>query len=215
MNVVWVRHGESEANAGGATSHPGEIPLTERGHQQAVELAAAWTRAPDSVVLSPYLRAMQTAAPLLHRFPHVPRETWNIQEFTYLAYDPTITTTAEQRRPRVEAYWQGTDTESIDGEGAESFAMFMERVQSAKRRLENFSRRGIGSVALFGHGQFIKAFLWALHARAVPSELSIADFALYMNSLTIANASLTTLATDGSRWLQVGVETDEALLLSC
>jgi len=55
MKEIWlIRHAESIANAGAATSQPSTIPLTDRGTQQAECVAASFTKQPDLVVLSPY-----------------------------------------------------------------------------------------------------------------------------------------------------------------
>ena len=83
--VLLVRHGQSVANAGGKTS---------RSHQQSTDGArpcAGKGRSPNGFdckptlfVVSPFLRAQQTAEPLRQRFPDVPVEEWPIHEFTFL-----------------------------------------------------------------------------------------------------------------------------------
>jgi 2,3-bisphosphoglycerate-dependent phosphoglycerate mutase len=84
--MLWlVRHGESEANAGDVTGDRDSPPLTAVGRDQATRVASAFPAAPDRVVLSPYVRAIQTAGPLLARFPAVLVESAAVQEFAYLA----------------------------------------------------------------------------------------------------------------------------------
>ena len=64
MEIVLIRHGEPEwVRDGLAVVDP---PLTDRGHRQAQRLAA-WLRDEqfDEVLVSPLVRARQTAAPLL------------------------------------------------------------------------------------------------------------------------------------------------------
>ena len=64
MEIVLIRHGEPEwVRDGLAVVDP---PLTERGHRQAERLAS-WLREErfDEILVSPLLRARQTAAPLL------------------------------------------------------------------------------------------------------------------------------------------------------
>jgi 2,3-bisphosphoglycerate-dependent phosphoglycerate mutase len=109
--MPWlVRHGESEANVGVATSDYAAISLTGRGQEQAERVAAACPPQPERVVLSPYRRARQTAEPLLRRFPGVHVEEQSVQEFTYLAADRCRGMTPEQRQPLVDAYWSRMNT---------------------------------------------------------------------------------------------------------
>jgi broad specificity phosphatase PhoE len=61
--LILMRHAESEGNRAGCfTPHP-EIPLTDRGREQAHEAAQrlAERLAPVRIVSSPFLRARQTA----------------------------------------------------------------------------------------------------------------------------------------------------------
>ena len=78
MRALFIRHGESTGNAGVPCHDLGSIELTERGHEQARQVAASWTQAPALVVTSPYTRTQQTAAPTIARFPGVPVEVWPI-----------------------------------------------------------------------------------------------------------------------------------------
>jgi broad specificity phosphatase PhoE len=86
MKEVWlIRHGESEANAGLASSDPALIPLTEKGYQQAVKVSTVISMIPSLIVFSPYLRTQQTAQPTMQLFPQAECQEWNIQEFTFLS----------------------------------------------------------------------------------------------------------------------------------
>lgn len=101
LTVRFIRHAESAANAGAATSDPASIPLTPRGHDQALAGSDSFSAAPDLIICSPFLRVQQTAAPTCVRFTAAPVQTWAVQEFTYLAPARCAHTTAEQRRPWV------------------------------------------------------------------------------------------------------------------
>ena len=112
--MIWlVRHGESEGNAGAATSDYAAIPLTERGYIQARQVAGACPEPPQRVVFSPYRRARQTALPLLDRFPAVPVEELAVQEFTYLAKDRCRGLDNVARQPLVDAYWNRMEPSCI------------------------------------------------------------------------------------------------------
>lgn len=160
-SIRFIRHGESTANAGAASQTPATIALTALGERQALALAASFSAPPQLIVSSPFLRARQTAAPTIARYTEVPVEIWPVEEFTYLAPARCINTTAEQRRPWVAGYWHRNDPFAIEGSGAESFAAFIARVSNALQRLSERSER---SIAVFGHGQFIKAARWLIEA---------------------------------------------------
>ncbi len=164
-----IRHGESAANAGIATTNPATIPLTLVGCDQAERVAAELSRRPDLIVVSPYLRTQQTAEPTVQRFPDVPVETWPVQEFTYLSPSRCIDMTAEQRRPLVEAYWHRCDPHHDDGPGAESFSAMLGRVRDLQDRL---AAHPAGCIAVFTHGQVMQAFrLLDLHPTMSDREL--------------------------------------------
>lgn len=91
----------------------------------------------------------------MRRFPDVPVETWPVQEFTYLSPSRCIDTTAEQRRPQVEAYWHRCDPDHDDGPGAESFSAMLGRVRDLQNRLV---AHPAGRIAVFTHGQVMQAF---------------------------------------------------------
>jgi len=160
MRTIWfIRHGESEANAGGRTIDPASIGLTDMGLQQAEFIAQAFAEAPSLIVTSSYVRTKQTAVPTLLRFPDACHEQWPVHEFTYLSPGAVANTTVQERRPRVDAFWQRHDPFYVDGTGAESFAGFRGRVEGVMERVKCYENCFI---AVFGHGQFIRGILWSL-----------------------------------------------------
>lgn len=102
---------------------------------------------------SSYLRTRQTAEPSMQRFPDVLVETWPVQEFTYLSPGRCVGTTAAQRRPLVEAYWQRCDAGHVDGAGAESFTAMLRRVRVLRERL---AAHPAGFIVVFTHGQIMQ-----------------------------------------------------------
>lgn len=174
---IWlIRHGESTANAGAATKDASSVPLTDKGWQQARDMAAKFTAPPDLIVVSPYLRARQSAAPTAERFPTVPIETWQVQEFTYLSPVRYANTTVEQRRPFVESYWRTCDPKRVDGPGAESFGHMLDRVRNAARRIETLDA---DSIVIFTHGHIMQA--WRLLADN-PAESDTADMERFLTA---------------------------------
>lgn len=162
---LFVRHAESLANAGGATSDPAMIPLTAGGLEAAAVFAASYAGpSPAKIAVSPYLRAQQTAAPFIQRFPGATVETWPVQEFTYLEPNRFANTTAAQRRPFVENYWATAAADDVDGPGAESFAGFLARVDDCLARLNAEP----GFTVVFCHEMFMKAVMFRCDYPAGP-----------------------------------------------
>ncbi len=75
---LWlVRHGESTANAGARGETPEGTPLTAQGQEQAKAVVADLVKkvgTPTLVVVSPFLRTHQTAAPFLWQMGVLPQE---------------------------------------------------------------------------------------------------------------------------------------------
>ena len=169
MRAIFIRHGESTAKTGLASVDVASIALTQRGEGQASRIAREWPEAPSLIVTSPFQRTRQTAAPTIARFPGVAVETWPIEEFTYLQPARWNGTAGADRRPHVERYWTAADPAYCDGEGAESFAGFLHRVEATLARLAALPPTSL--VYVFGHGQFIQA------ARAVVTGPDLDDTA--------------------------------------
>jgi broad specificity phosphatase PhoE len=198
LTVHFVRHGESVANAGNATSDPALIPLTEKGWVQARGVAETFLQAPALIVTSPYERAADTAKPTIQRFPGVQAEVWPVEEFTYLSPMRCANTTTADRRPWVESYWTSADPEYVDGPGTESFAGLIRRARESLRRLHGMT----GLVAFFGHGQFIQVVRWLVTQS--PERID-ADAMRAFRTFDLENAITTcqviTIKHDGKRWL--------------
>ena len=154
MRGCWlIRHAESTANAGAATSDPASIPLSEVGSAHALSIAAVIPRRPDLIVVSPFLRTRQTAEATISRFPGVPVETWPVQEFTYLAPSRCAGMTAAQRGPLVEAYWKRRGGGAVEGPGAAGVGGLLGRGQQMRERL---ATHATAFIVVFTHGQVMQ-----------------------------------------------------------
>ena len=154
MRDIWfIRHGESTANAGGVTFDTTTVELTELGHRQAQDVSFSFDRAPDLVVMTPYLRTQQTAHYTLQRFPDVPQEIWQLHELRCLSHANYRGTTQAQRAPLVRAYWHRRDPSYHDGEGAETFTDFVSRIEMS---LEKLKMRPEKFIAIFCHGHVMR-----------------------------------------------------------
>jgi 2,3-bisphosphoglycerate-dependent phosphoglycerate mutase len=168
--ILLVRHGQSLANAGGIPPDHITNPLTELGHAQARAFAEGVSCTPTLFLHSPFLRAHQTAEPMLQQFPDVPVEEWPIHEFTYLEPARHNGTNEEQQMPHILKYWESPDPAYIDGPGAESFTQFLDRTREAIHRLAEMAPGGC--VVVFTHGFWMQAFrLLLLFPNATDAKL--------------------------------------------
>jgi broad specificity phosphatase PhoE len=212
---VWfIRHGESVGNAGERTKEAPSYPLSILGFRQAVQLAAALHAEPDLIVVSPYVRARQTAEPVIRRFPKVRVEEWPVQEVQYLDPALCVDTTQEERRALSEEYWKRCDPHYA-APGAESFVEFSTRVCDA---IEHAARRAERRIFVFCHGQVMQAIAWlALSRPALPDSAAMRRFCNFMHGITVPNCAILPLHhhADGSRtlaglWVPDGVEAEAA-----
>lgn len=82
--VYLVRHGQSAANAGIATTCNCTIPLTELGKAQAQWLASHLPK-PDLICASDMTRAIETSIPTREKWPTIPFKILReVREFDYL-----------------------------------------------------------------------------------------------------------------------------------
>lgn len=158
--LVWfIRHAESESNAGLPMEDTRLVPLTPKGIEQARQFANVFARPPSLIVTSYYWRSQQTAQPTIERFPDVPRAVWPVEEFFYLARFRGRLSTRQERLEAADAYWQRCDPFYRESEDAETFAELVQRIQST---LERLRQQEPGFVAVFGHGAFMRVMFWAL-----------------------------------------------------
>lgn len=204
MTTIWlIRHGESEANAGLPTEHPETIPLTALGHKQAQRTSQAFAHAPGLIVTSKYLRARQTAQHTQQRFPDVPVETWDIHEFTYLSPAALGTSTIAERKPLSSAYWEKCNPSAVEGADTESFAGFIERIQTLQKRLLHQDQ---DFVAIFCHGFVIKALLWShLLGSFNPTPDYMRGFHLFHRSFDLFNCAIIEMKLDGEKVMVSGL----------
>lgn len=173
-SVLWVRHGESEANAGLPTPDAWTTPLTQEGWRQSHAIAAAIRQRPRLIVHSCMTRAKQTCEPTLARWPLTPMEQWPVQEFTFLSGARYVNTTQDEREAGVRGYWERMDPHENDGPGAESFAAFMGRVDDTLARLATIDQSPTdGPVVVFTHGRFLRGVLLRLRECAAAAPLPL------------------------------------------
>ena len=204
IEAWYIRHGESEANAGLATEDPQAIPLTQAGREQAYKASLAFEHAPTLIVTSRYTRAMQSAQFTIDRFPQVPVETWDVHEFTYLSTAILGKTTMKERRPIVQAYWDRCDPTYIHGEGAESFEDLICRAKKLDEQIRAVDNRFI---VIFGHGFVMKMILWA-NLLGSFETITMGNFHAFQKSFEIPNCAIFKAEYHPGKTLFSGLITD-------
>jgi broad specificity phosphatase PhoE len=202
---IWlVRHGQSESNANFPTVAPQSSGLTEEGLREASRLAATVNKRPDLIIVSPYDRSIQTARPLIEKYPNSPVTEWPVQEFTYLPPLAYQGTTAAERRPEVNRYWLGNDPH-LRQPGAESFVNFTARITESLTRL----RRLEGFTVLISHGHAIR-LLWQLLASGPAStpEQQMRTYNLLRLAVIVPNCATLKLrfGCTGETWMSGFIE---------
>jgi broad specificity phosphatase PhoE len=187
--ILIVRHAQSLSNAGGVTTDTASIPITDKGVLQAQCVAELVTERPSLIAVSGYLRTVQTAEPLVRRYPGVPVETWPMEEFTYLNEEACAGTTHAERKALRDAYWNRLDPLRVEGPGCESFAGFMRRVEWLEQKLKTLSVDE--TVVAFTHGFVMRALIWLRRCGAGgSSRADMADFHRFQHGISVPNCAV-------------------------
>ncbi len=169
MDLIFVRHGESAANAEGRLQGQGDYPLTRRGRAQAVAVAR-WTERMginwDYTYCSPLSRARDTAE-LITRERGLPPaiEHQDFMEFDVGRLQGLLYVQVRRRHPefferRLEQYADYSPW------GGESYQALQDRVARAQAHLEARHRQAAARVLIVGHGGF--GTQWVKHLLCYP-----------------------------------------------
>jgi probable phosphoglycerate mutase len=144
VEVVLVRHGETEWSRSGQHTSRTDLPLIERGRRRAAEIGVALRGRTFSLVLcSPLLRARETCE--LAGFGAVAVITDDLREWDYGEYEGLTTQQIRQQRPDWNLWRDGCP----GGEQPESVGA---RADSMLAHL----RTAGGDALAFGHGHILR-----------------------------------------------------------
>jgi probable phosphoglycerate mutase len=142
--VVLVRHGETEWSRAGRHTGRTDIPLTERGREQARVVGAALeSRRFERVLTSPLERAAETCR--LAGFGEVAEPRDELMEWDYGDYEGRKTVDIREERPGWTLWQDGVP----GGETAEDVGARVGRVIPALRSLD-------GDAVVFAHGHVLR-----------------------------------------------------------
>jgi probable phosphoglycerate mutase len=179
--IYLIRHGETEWAASGRHTGRTDIPLTQRGREQAVHLLPIFEDVSFEVILSsPLQRARQTAeiAGLVSRLEICD----DLMEWDYGDYEGLTTQEIRLQVPG----WTVWTHPCPNGESGEAISQRVDRV------IERIAKAS-GNVALFAHGHFLRL----LASRWIEQSY---DFGRY---LQLGTSTLSILGLDrGSRLIR-------------
>ena len=143
-----VRHGETEWSANGRHTSVTDLPLTERGEQQARALHGHLD--PDDfglVLSSPRLRARHTAELAGFTGAHEPQLDEDLAEWAYGDYEGRASAEIDEDCPG----WTNWTHPVPNGESADQVAERLDRVVARVRD------SGVERALCFGHGHALRA----------------------------------------------------------
>jgi broad specificity phosphatase PhoE len=144
VEVVLVRHGETEWSRDGKHTGRTDVSLTERGRGQAEALGAALVgRRFELVLTSPLQRASETCR--LAGYGEVAQPRDELREWDYGAYEGRTTLEIREERPGWTLWRDGVP----GGETAAQVGARADNVIAALRSLA-------GDAALFAHGHVLR-----------------------------------------------------------
>jgi broad specificity phosphatase PhoE len=142
--IVLVRHGETEWSKAGKHTGRTDVPLTDRGREEAEAVGAALRdRQFERVLTSPLSRAADTCR--LAGFGDVAELRDELMEWDYGAYEGRTTAEIRQERPGWSLWRDGVP----EGETAADVGARADRVIAELRGLD-------GDALLFAHGHLLR-----------------------------------------------------------
>ncbi|KKN22495.1 hypothetical protein LCGC14_0914480 [marine sediment metagenome] len=216
MKEIWfIRHAESEGNAGIRTANTQDNPLTQKGLKQAEALTTHlyFSDEPDLIIHSKYKRTIQTMQPFVDGLPHngtphIPIKEWPVHEYTYLCGKKYANSTEPERRPAKKIYWGKMDPDYVDGSDAESFSSFARRAHSTIKKLSGHPAK---LIYVYTHGWFIKMVTWILlnepfYDRLEWNSETMASVFKYWKAMPFPNTGILKVKIDNQgTWLNTWV----------
>jgi broad specificity phosphatase PhoE len=173
---------QAETMADSASGFAGTL-LTKVGICQAETFAKSFMSAPDLIVASPCASSQQTAEPLISRCCGVTVEIWDVGEFVALdAYKTSLQSQNDGPEVAVDC-WQVGGLNWGHGVGDKSLVEFIQRVDSALRRLHEAPERW---TIVFTHRLFIVAA--GLRLGDPGASVDVSFFAKLRDTWNLANA---------------------------
>lgn len=198
-SLYFIRHGESLANAGGKPLPNADIPLTDKGREQAVSRLAFWQTLnirPSQIYCSHMKRTHETAMPFCEHYGMSTTTLGLLDELNTLAFEHIKDIMTDARRQMNAKWWQTVGLDDRDGVGADSFGEFLGRVDGFISRLDEFDDKTL----FFGHGIWLGLLAYRLMNLPVRDNGDIQRFRAFQTAMPMHNTVLYRLdVADGVR----------------
>jgi probable phosphoglycerate mutase len=187
--VYLVRHGESRANVRGSKYYEGsESPLTEKGLQQAEDIAERSSKLPvDLLVASTMVRAQQTASAISKRIdmPVVPSELF-VERL-----DPTSLIGRPWDDPETQRIYKEWDkTSFLEAERVLDGENFEDLKDRAQRALKFLEAREESHILVVTHGLFLRILVACV---LFGEDLSAKEYKRFFAATLTQNTGITVL----------------------
>ncbi|WP_310567878.1 histidine phosphatase family protein [Hydrogenophaga sp.] len=159
ITLLLARHGETDLNTEDRWQGRIDAPLNATGHAQAGALAASLPAGIEVLVVSPLLRARQTAEPAAQRLGLTPRLDADFRERDFGVFEGLTEAEAAQRYPELAARNAAYRWDE-EPPGAESTRAVVDRVARGLQRLrEEHEGR---TVLLVSHGFVVRCLRYLI-----------------------------------------------------
>jgi alpha-ribazole phosphatase len=185
--IQLVRHGQSQANAGGVTLENPLVPLTPLGELQAQALAPLLPATTGGIWSSPFRRALDTAAPYCGRSARQVAIHDELREFEVIDTVQMRGSAFPERNAAVARFWVMAEPDHRTGPAAETFREFHERV--ARVRTHWLPNLDDGTV-IFGHGMWMALLFWQMWGFERVDHAAMIEFRRFQLGFPMPNAAL-------------------------
>jgi len=196
--LYLIRHGQSQANAGGVTLENELVPLTELGARQALALAALLPESTPAVWSSPFKRSLDTAAPYCERLGVTAAVHAGLREFETIDTLTMRGSSFSAREAVLARYWLEGDPDARTGPAGESFREFCARVADVRSTWLPHLPDG---TVIFGHGMWMALLFWQMWGFERVDHAAMIRFRRFQLGIPTPNTVIYAItATGPGRW---------------
>ncbi len=160
INLFLTRHGETAWNARGRFQGQTDVPLNEKGRQQAEALAKRLAAESFAAIYASDLKRARETAEIIaqnHACPLIPEP--RLREISFGQWEGSTYAELQQRYPEAIQAWHA-DIANFTPPGGESLPQFAERVTAAYRAITQ--KHNDETVLLVAHGGSLQMLLTRL-----------------------------------------------------